>query len=52
MKKTVKKLRLTRETLKTLHLSPVSGGVSDRETMCGYTCIRQCQLVPSVDICP
>jgi hypothetical protein len=49
MKKKAKKLELNRETVQAL--SSVTGAASAVETMCGYTCIRQCQLVPSVDIC-
>jgi hypothetical protein len=48
MKKDIKKLTLNRETIQ--QLGYVTGAVS-AETMCGYTCIRQCQLVPSVDVC-
>jgi hypothetical protein len=49
MKKKIKKLTLNRETLH--YLGNVSGGYSENESMCGYTCARQCQLVPSVDGC-
>jgi hypothetical protein len=48
MNKKSKKLRLHRETLHSL--AYVTAGAS-AETICGYTCIRQCQLVPSVDGC-
>jgi hypothetical protein len=49
MKRKLKKLELNRETV--LPLSQVSGGAfSENETMCGYTCYRQCQPVPSLDI--
>ena len=47
MKKHLKKLALSRETIQ--ELGNVSAAASAVETMCGYTCIRQCQLVPSVD---
>jgi hypothetical protein len=51
MRRTVKKLALTRETLQNLETpAAVVGGVSNRETICGYTCYRQCLPVPSVDI--
>jgi hypothetical protein len=49
MKKKMKKLELNRETV--LPLNQVAGGAfSENETMCGYTCYRQCQPVPSLDI--
>lgn len=48
MKKKVRKLSLSRETLH--HLGFASGGAS-AVTVCGYTCIRLCQLVPSIDLC-
>ena len=48
MKKKVRKLKLNRETI--LFLGHVSGAASN-ETVCGYTCARQCREVPSVDGC-
>ena len=48
MKKKTRKLALNRETLQ--RLSFVSGGAS-AVTICGYTCARLCQPVPSIDYC-
>lgn len=51
MRRIAKQLTLTRETLHDLEtLGKVAAGVSNRETLCGYTCYRQCQPVPSLDI--
>jgi hypothetical protein len=48
VKKKVSKLKLTRETLH--FLGHVSGSASE-DTICGYTCAKQCRPVPSVDEC-
>jgi hypothetical protein len=49
MRKQRKKLSLSRETIH--HLAYVSGAVSG-DTVCGYTCLRECRPVPTVDACP
>lgn len=51
MKKKIKKLRLNRETIH--FLGRVTGGAhTDNVTICGYTCARLCQPVPTIDDCP
>lgn len=50
MKKKFKKLALNRETLH--FLGRVTGAHSENQTICGYTCARLCQPVPTIDDCP
>lgn len=50
MKKKTSKLILHRETVQNLQLPEVAGGITEATFCRGYTCYRQCQPVPSLDI--